>query len=93
MVRMTAMTSAPGARGRLGLRRVLVDVAGGDDDVDIRLQRLADLGHQFVAPAPHRIDTRHALGGEFLAAGLGRRTALGRRLGDGDLAGGYALRD
>ena len=70
-----------------------MDVAGGDDDVDIRLQRLADLGHQFVAPAPHRIDARHALGGEFLATGLGRRTALGRRLVEGDLAGGYALRD
>ena len=43
-----------GAGGRLGLHDVLVDVAGGDDDVDPRFDRVAELADQLLAPCGGR---------------------------------------
>ncbi len=82
-----------GACGRLGLGGVLVDVAGGDDHVDVRLERLAGLGDELVAARADGVDARDALLGELLGARLCGGAPLVGHLGQRQVAGGDALGD
>src|SRR5665647_2006199 len=77
--------------GSLGLGGVLVDVAGGDDHVDVGLQGLADLCHELVAAPADGVDACDALAGELLGARLCGGAPLARYVGQGELAGGHAL--
>ena len=90
---MTAIDVGPRAGGRLGLGGVLVDVAGGDDHVDVGLERLAELADELFAAAADGVDAGDALGGKLAGARLDRRAPLGRHGAEGEFAGGDALGD
>ena len=83
-----------GAGGRLGLGRVLVDVAGGDDDVDVGLERLAGAGHELVrgAGGRRRCARRPRAASSSARASAAARRSAGTSL-EREVAGGDALGD
>ena len=70
-----------------------MDVAGGDDHVDVGLDGLAHLGDELVAPLAHGVDARHGLPRQLRGAFFHGGTPFGRHVGDLKSAGRDALGD
>ncbi len=68
-----------------------MDIAGGDDDVQPRRHRVAELPDQLLAAAAGGVDARHALAGELRGAPQRRLAAIRPDRLHGELTAGDAF--